>query len=397
MNILLCNAGSSSLKCTLANTTVAKRVASATVDWAGKQAHCRIEDAYGMIHSQAVAWQSHADAVWHVIDQLEAKAREAFGEAINLEAVGHRIVHGGAFTRSVRVTPDLLSHLESLSELAPLQNPPGLAVLAQALQRLPKLPHIAVFDTAFHATLPPHAFTFPLPDRWSRDWGIRRYGFHGLNHAYCSQRAAEMMNQPRESLRLIICHLGHGCSAAAVRQGVCCDTTMGFTPLDGLMMATRSGAVDPGILVYVQRQHSVPLAELDHALNHESGLVGVSGVSADMREVLTAAAKGNPRAELAVRIYTYRIQQAVGALFVALGGVDALIFTAGVGEHSAQVRDMVCQGLGCLGVEIDAERNKRCTPDQDIATADSSVRVLVIAAREDRTMLDEVVQAIRTA
>jgi len=252
-----------------------------------------------------------------------------------------------------------------------------------------------VFDTAFHATLPDAAYTYPLPHEWSHDWGIRRYGFHGLSHSYCATRAAEMLGRSTQELRTVICHLGHGCSAAGVRYGHSVDTTMGFTPLDGLMMATRSGSVDPGILTHVQLRRALGPKEIEEALNRRSGLLGVSGVSGDMREVLAAAHGGNDRARLAIDVYAHRVRQAIGALTVTLGGVDALVFTAGVGENSAEVRTAVCRGLECLGLELDPDENTHCRPDADVSRPGALARILVVATREDRAMLSEVVRVCR--
>jgi acetate kinase len=231
-----------------------------------------------------------------------------------------------------------------------------------------------------------------VPDQWTREWGIRRYGFHGLSHAYCARRAAEMLSTPHA--RLVISHLGHGCSASAVQAGKCVDTSMGFTPLDGLMMATRSGAIDPSIVLHVQEHHGLSVAQIESALNRDSGLLGVSGVSADMREVLAAAKSGNAKARLALDIYAHRVRQTIGAFTVTMGGIDALIFTAGVGEHSAEMRASICAGLQCLGLELDAHANPKCRPDQDIAAKNSPARILVIATREDITMLHEVVDVL---
>jgi acetate kinase len=297
-----------------------------------------------------------------------------------------RIVHGGEFTASVRVEAAVRARISALAGLAPLHNPPGLETLAAAEAALPDVPHVAVFDSAFHASLPPQAHTYPVPGGWTRGFGIRRYGFHGLSHAYCTGRAAEMLGRPVEELRLVICHLGHGCSASAVLGGRSVDTTMGFTPLDGLMMATRSGSLDPGIVLHVQLRHGLSAKQVEEALNHESGLLGVSGVSGDMREVLASTRAGDERARLAFDVYAHRVRQAVGALAVTLGGVDALVFTAGVGENSPDVRAASCRGLACLGLELDAEANRLCRPDADVARRGSSARILVIATREDRTM-----------
>lgn len=381
MIFLLLNAGSSSLKATLMMAD-GTEVARATADWAG--AVTRYRSSLGGGEEEEVSWKGHAKAVERFVADL-APAQRA-----SLAAVGHRVVHGGSFTSSVRITPEVRSRIAALVELAPLHNPPSLETLAAAETALPTTPHVAVFDTAFHATLPAEAATYPIPSRWTRDWRIRRYGFHGLSHAYCAKRAIEMLDTHADFSRVVICHLGHGCSASAVHGGKCVDTTMGFTPLDGLMMATRSGAIDPSIVLHVQQHHGLTAAQVESALNRESGLLGVSGVSADMRQVLAAAKDGNEDACLAIGVYTHRVRQAIAALTVSMGGIDALVFTAGVGEHSAEIRALVCEGLQCLGLELDPDSNLACTPDADIARHESRGRIFVIATREDSTMLDEV-------
>ncbi len=383
MQILLLNAGSSSLKAALMESADGSERARGQADWAGTVTHYQYTAPDGKQHSEDVSWKGHAQAVERFLADLTA------AERASLSAVGHRVVHGGAFTSSVRITPEIRARLAALADLAPLHNPPSLETLAAAEAALPKVPHVAVFDTAFHATLAPAAYTYPVPALWTRDWGIRRYGFHGLSHAYCARRAAEMLTSPAP--RLVICHLGHGCSASAVRGGKSVDTTMGFTPLEGLMMATRSGTIDPSIVLYVQQRHGLTAAQVETALNRESGLLGVSGVSADMRQVLAAAQAGNVQARLALDIYAHRVRQAIGALAVTIGGVDALVFTAGVGEHAAEARAFICTGLECLGLELDAQTNVACRPDADIASAQSRRRILVIATREEVTMLHEVV------
>lgn len=394
MNILLLNAGSSSLKATLVESTDGRTVASGLADWAGSVTRYRYSGPDGKEHSEDVLWKGHAPAVQRFVADLTETDPVALADRSRLAAVGHRVVHGGPFTSSVRITPDVRSRIAALADLAPLHNPPSLEALAAAETELPDVPHVAVFDTAFHATLAPCAYTYPVPHQWTRDWGIRRYGFHGLSHAYCARRAAEMLNQPIEALRLVICHLGHGCSAAAVQGGRCVDTTMGYTPLEGLMMATRSGSVDPSVILKVQRSHGLTVDQVEKALNRESGLLGVSGVSADMRQVLAAAQAGQSQAQLALEIYAHRVRQAVGALTVTLGGVDALIFTAGIGEHASAVRASICIGLECLGLDLDAAANASRRPDSDIASHDSRGRILIIATREDVTMLRAVLQVL---
>ena len=287
-------------------------------------------------------------------------------------AVAHRVVHGGArFREPVLIDDDVLRELERLSELAPLHNAPALKAIQEARRVLPEVPHVAVFDTAFHATIPEVAYTYALPSRWREEWGIRRYGFHGLSVAW----AAERVPVPR----LVVCHLGGGCSVTAVLDGRSVDTTMGFSPLEGVPMATRAGTIDPEILLYLQRHERAATDELEQALEHESGLLALGG-SAHVEEL---EALSEPRAELALSVFCYRIAAAVAAMTSALEGMDALVFTAGVGEGSALVREQVCRRLGFLGVELDLGENGRAEPDATISAAASTVQVLVVRARED--------------
>jgi acetate kinase len=284
----------------------------------------------------------------------------------------------------VRVDAAVKAEINRLTELAPLHNPEALEAIAAVEATLPGVPQVAVFDTNFYAALTPAHHVYPVPYAWYEEWGVRRFGFHGISHAYCATRAAEMLDRGqdrgndrgqdrvdagRDGLRLVTCHLGNGCSATASRGGVAIATTIGFTPMDGLMMGTRAGALDPGILTYVQRRRGLTTADLDEALNHEAGLKGVSGVSSDYRQVEAAAAQGNERARLALAIYANRVREAVGSLAVTLGGIDALVFTAGVGEHAAALRAAVCDGLACLGLRLHPRKNLACAPDADI-TAD---------------------------
>jgi acetate kinase len=278
-------------------------------------------------------------------------------------------VHGGEFSASVRITPEVRSRIAALAELAPLHNPPGLEALVAAESLLPDVPHVAVFDTAFHATLPPVAYTYALPDEWRRE--IRRYGFHGLSVRWASERV--------QVSRLVVCHLGGGCSVTAVRDGKSIDTTMGFTPLEGVPMATRPGSVDPGALLHLLRR-GVRLDELDDAIEHRSGLLALSGTSGDVEELELS---GDDRAGFALDLFGYRVGTAVGAMSVALGGLDALVFTAGIGENSARMRAGICSHLAFLGVELHPGRNEEGHADSDISADSSSVRVVVVRAREE--------------
>ena len=315
-------------------------------------------------------------------------AREIAGALADLgepDAVGHRIVHGGdRFIGPVALDDEVVAVLRSLTELAPLHQPKSLAALDAVREALSSVPAVACFDTAFHATLPPAAATYALPQEWRERWPLRRYGFHGLSHAYAARRAAELLSRPASELRLVICHLGAGASLAAVAAGRSVDTTMGFTPLEGLVMATRSGSVDPGLLLWVQRHGGLSVEAVESALEHESGLLGISGVSADMREVLTAGDSGDARAELALGVYLHRLRAGIAAMAASMGGVDALVFTGGVGENSARVRADACGGLDFLGVAIDDSAN--CDPgdgDAELSAADAPTAVLLVHARED--------------
>ncbi len=389
MNILVLNTGSSSVKFGLIASEEERVLLDGAADWTAKPAKLTLRHAGTEAVEAPLPAEGRGPAVAHVLTLLREEKR------MEVAAVGHRVVHGGSvYTSGVLVTPEVKRTLAGLSELAPLHNPVNLEGIEAAQKAWPDVPHVAVFDTAFHATLPEAARTYAVPWQWTQEWGLRRYGFHGLSHAYCSDRAAKMLGREPRGLRAIVCHLGAGCSASAVRDGVCVDTSMGFTPLDGLAMATRSGAVDPSILIHVLRHKGLTADDLERALNHESGLLGVSGVSGDMRQVHAAARGGDARARLALEVYAHRLRQTIGGFAATLGGVDALVFTAGVGEHDAEMRAAACRGLECMGLELDAAANAGAKPDADVASPRSRGRILVIATREDLTIVREVVRVL---
>ena len=392
MKVLVCNAGSSSLKFSLFEAESELLLAEGGIDWTTKPTRLVFRSRGQQEVRDELKLEKHNDAVARILDDLQAGPSaplRVFGE---LQAVGHRVVHGGKrYTAAVRITPEVKRTIGELAELAPLHNPASLDGITAVEQVLPKVPQVAAFDTAFHATLSEAARTYPVPQKWTREWGMRRYGFHGLSHSYCAGRAAEMIG--RRDLRLIIAHLGNGASVSAVCNGICVDTSMGFTPLEGLVMGTRSGTVDPGMLVYLLRHKGLDVNELDQALNYQSGLLGLSGVSSDMRQVLSELPH-NPDAGLAVEVYVHRIRQTVGAMAATLGGIDALVFTAGVGEHAPEIRERVCEKLNYLGLELDRTANQTCKPDADIAMPASVARILVIATREDLTIMRETRQLV---
>lgn len=304
-----------------------------------------------------------------------------------VDAVGHRIVHGGTeFTGPVRIDDSVITRLSALTDLAPLHQPKSLAALAATSSVLPDVPAVACFDTAFHAHLPAAAATYALPAEWRRRFNLRRFGFHGLSHAYASRRAAELLDV--DELRVVTCHLGAGASLAAVAGGRSADTTMGFTPLEGLTMATRSGSVDPGLLLWLEEHVGTPPAELAYTLEHRSGLLALTG-TADMREVITRAKAREQDAQLGLDVFVHHLRAGIASMAAAMDGLDALVFTGGVGEHSPEVRELAASGLGFLGISLDEQANAGGDPDRTISPADSPVSVLVVTAREDLEIANE--------
>jgi acetate kinase len=369
MKILVLNGGSSSFKCWFHDVLEPLPVAAPKPLW-----------------QKQVPWHGEPldRLLAPVLEQLWSGPDRVVRGPGEIEAVGHRIVHGGAYRATTRLAPEVRATISQQAEFAPAHNRFELEAI-QAVDNLlgPNVPQFAVFDTAFHATLKEPAYVYPVPYAWLGE-GVRRYGFHGISYQYASRRAAQMLGADGSgSLRLILCHLGNGCSMAAVRDGQSVDTTMGFTPLEGLAMGTRSGSIDPGILIYLLRHRGWSADQLDQVLNRESGLKGVSGLSGDMREILAAAADGNPRAQLAFDVYAHSATRAAGAMLAVLGGVDALVFTGGVGEHTPALRERVAAHFPFLGLEVDAARNASAGGDADISTPQSRIRVLVIHAEEE--------------
>ena len=317
---------------------------------------------------------------------VESAIRD-FGE---IAAVGHRIVHGGTvFLSPVRIDDRVIARLDALTDLAPLHQPKSLAALAAVSAVIPDVPAVACFDTAFHATLPDAAATYALPREWRKRWDLRRYGFHGLSHAYATRRAAELLGRPAADLRLVTCHLGAGASLAAVAGGRSVDTTMGFTPLEGLVMATRSGSVDPGLVLWLAEHVGMPPAEVAATLERRSGLLGLAG-TADMRVIIDDAAAGAADARLGLDVYIHRLRALIAAMTASLGGIDGLVFTGGVGERAPVIRAMAAEGLAFLGVSLDASRNEHGSDDREISPDGAEVRVLVLEAREDLEIAHEV-------
>lgn len=386
MSILVINAGSSTLKFALFEEVLLERLASGLIDLVPGRAHAAVSVSLrdGVKESYEAEVHDYDSAVAVALKLLEDKRLISDAGPAGIGAVGHRVVHGGAlFRESVVIDGAVKEAVSGLESLAPLHNRPAIDALAATEAALPGIPQVAVFDTAFYAPMPLKAVVYPVPYEWYSDLGVRRFGFHGISHAWAAERAAEISGKKPREMRVISCHLGNGCSATAVFRGSPVATTMGFTPMEGLMMGTRSGSVDPGILIHMLKHGVLDAGRLDSILNHGSGLLGVSGVSSDFREVESAALRGNERAGLAIEIYAGRIREAVGALAVTMGGVDSLVFTAGVGENSSRLRSSVCEGLECLGLKLDPRLNAGCRADADISAPGSESRVLVVRARED--------------
>jgi acetate kinase len=323
----------------------------------------------------------------HLVDAREQSTplgQDDLADLGELAAVAHRVVHGGGrFRDPVPLDPAVLEQIAGLEEIAPLHNAPALHGIELARSLLPDVPQVAVFDTGFHRTIPPLASTYALPRHFREEWGVRRYGFHGLSLQWCAERAPALLERSGTDLRLVVCHLGGGCSVSALRNGRSLDTTMGFSPLDGVPMGTRSGAVDPGALLYLLNTGKLGVKQLEHALSCDSGLRGLAGGDGSMAALERSATEGDAEAKLAVELFAYRVAGAVAAMAVACRGVDALVFTAGIGEGSPAARERVCARLGFLGLELDASRNQATNGDRRIAASSSAVEVLVIHAREE--------------
>jgi acetate kinase len=389
MRILVLNSGSSSQKSCLYELGASlpdsppAPLWEAKIEWGENGAAFKVRTSSGKTAEQRLDKSKRAEAIGQLLKALVSGETRVLTKLSEINVVGHRVVNGGReYTSPTLITPQVTAAIEKMAVFAPLHNRAELEGIAQIEKLCGNVWQVAVFDTGFHASLPEEAAVYAGPYEWVQR-GIRKFGFHGINHQYCSGRAAELLGRNLADLKLVTCHLGNGCSLAAIRGGVSIDTTMGFTPLDGLMMGTRSGSVDPGILTYLLRQDRLDAKTLDELLNAKSGLLGISGVSSDMREVEAAMKKGNARAKLAFDIFVYRLKLGIGSMIAALNGIDTLVFTAGIGENSAEVRAAACANLGFLGLAIDAQKNLSSPMESDISTTNSRVRVMVLTAQED--------------
>ncbi|NER50955.1 MAG: acetate kinase [Symploca sp. SIO1A3] len=397
MKILVLNAGSSTQKSCLYNIPDStlpdlppEPLWSGTVDW-GKSADGAelTVKANGLKQIISLVTDSRSQPLTQLLNTLTQGNTAVLTSLDQIDIVGHRVVHGGTeYSQSTPISPEVKAAIARLIPLAPAHNPAHLEGIQAIEQILGSIPQLAVFDTAFHSQIPAKAAAYPIPYHWFEQ-GIRRYGFHGISHQYCARKAAQILGNPLDTLKLITCHLGNGASLAAVDKGISINTTMGFTPLEGLMMGTRSGSIDPAIGIYLMREQNFTVDHLDQMLNRESGLKGIFGSSGDMRAILAAIETGDTRAKLAFEMYIHRLQMGIGAMAASLGGVDGLVFTAGVGEQAAAVREATCAGLSFLGVTLDEEKNLANPVNVDIATPESRVRVLVVHTQEDWAIAGE--------
>ena len=386
MKVLVINAGSSSLKYQLLDTNTQEVMAKGLCERIGIDGKFTYKaPGKDTIDAKDVAMPTHAEAIQAVLDALVDPANGVVGSMKEIEAVGHRVVHGGeTFASSVKIDGKVMAALEECIPLAPLHNPANITGIKACSKVMgPDVPQVAVFDTAFHQTMPPVAYTYALPYEYYQQDKVRRYGFHGTSHKYVTQRAADMLGKPIESLKLISCHLGNGSSIAAVCHGKSVDTSMGFTPLAGLPMGTRSGDLDAGILEFLMNKYGMDIKEMLNVLNKKSGVQGVSGVSSDFRDLGAAAEQGNTRAGLALDMFSYGVKKYIGAYAAAMGGVDAIIFTAGVGENDAQQRMAIASGLEFMGVKMDGDANNVRGKEAIISAIDSKVKVLLIPTNEE--------------
>lgn len=406
MKILVLNSGSSSQKSCLYEIGGAlpehppEPVWQAKAEWNGDQAEVTIETTRGEKIKEHGAITSRKQALEALLDTLWVGKTRVLSTPSEITVVGHRVVNGGKdFRQPTVITPEVKAAIGRMSAFAPLHNRAELEGMEIVEKRLGNVRQVAVFDTGFHNQLPEPAFVYPGPYEWLAQ-GIRRYGFHGINHEFCAGRAARLLGKDLRSLKLVTCHLGNGCSLAAIQEGHSVDTTMGFTPLEGLMMGTRSGSIDPGILTYLLRQAHYTGEQFDELLNKKSGLLGISGTSGDMREIVASMKAGDARAKLAFDIFVHRLRSGIGAMIAVLGGIDALVFSAGIGENSGEVRAAACANFGYLQLALDPAKNSEALGhDHDIASGESRVRLFVIRAQEDWAIAADCwkLAAVRTA
>ena len=396
MNVLVINCGSSSLKYQLINSDTEAVLAKGLCERIGIDGRLVYQKAGCDKEITEAPMPTHKEAIQMVLDALTNEKTGAIASLKEVDAIGHRVVHGGEkFASSAVITDEMIAAVEECNELAPLHNPANLIGIRVCADLMPGVPQVGVFDTAFHQTMPAKAYLYGLPIEYYKNYKVRRYGFHGTSHSFVSKRAVEFLGLDKDNSKVIVCHLGNGSSISAVVNGKCVDTTMGLTPLEGVVMGTRSGNIDPAIMEYVAKKENLDLAGITNVLNKKSGLQGLSGVSSDMRDLEAAAADGNVDAQNAVDVLCYGIAKFVGGYVAAMNGVDAIVFTAGIGENDGAVRETVCSYLGYLGVTVDKEANSKRGEEIVISTPDSKVKVAVIPTNEELAICRDTVALVK--
>jgi acetate kinase len=386
MKIFVINCGSSSLKYQVLDMAGETLLAKGLVERIGLEGSALTHEKVGLEDKFKLVtpMNDHKDAIGHVLDALVSDAHGVLKSMDEISGVGHRVVHAGEkYSTSVLIDEDVIKALEECSDLAPLHNPPNLLGIAACKELMPHTPMIGVFDTAFHQTMPSESYIYALPYEYYQKYHVRRYGFHGTSHKYVAERASDILNVNLDDLKLITCHLGNGASVAAIKRGKCVNTSMGFTPLEGLAMGTRSGDLDPSIINFIMEKEGLTSQQMNDVLNKKSGMLGVSGVSSDFRDIGAAAEDGNERAILALKIFAHRVRAYIGSYMVQMNGVDAIVFTAGVGENDISMRDIICNDLGNLGIKLDLVKNKVRGKEMIISRDDSKVKVLLIPTNEE--------------
>lgn len=386
MKILVINSGSSSIKYQLLDMKDEKIIAKGIVERIGEKGSFLVHKVNGKETKIEKKFNTHAEGLEFALQLLTDKKIGVLKSLKEIYAVGHRILHGGGkYTEPTIITPKVIEDLKSYIPLGPLHMPANIQGIEACQKLMPKIKNVGVFDTAFHATMPPHAYLYAVPYEWYKKYGVRKYGFHGTSHEYIATELAKAINKDITSLRIISCHLGSGGSISAVYHGKCLDTSMGFTPLEGLVMGTRSGNVDPAVIEYVMDKTKIDIHEMLSVLNKKSGLLGISGVSPDLRDIISESFKGNKRCKIAIDKYVYMVKKYIGAYISAMGGVDAIAFSAGVGERSPYIRERVCKGLECFGIEIDKKKNRNFLRGVDfkISSDTSKVEIYIIPTNEE--------------
>ena len=396
MNVLVINCGSSSLKYQLIDSETEAVLAKGLCERIGIDGRLVYQKAGNDKEITEASMPTHKEAIQMVLEALTNEKTGAIKSLAEVNAIGHRIVHGGEkFASSAIITDEMIEAVEECNDLAPLHNPANLIGIRVCSELMPNVPQVGVFDTAFHQTMPAKAYLYGLPIEYYKNYKVRRYGFHGTSHSFVSKRAVEFLGLDKDNSKVIVCHLGNGSSISAVQNGKCVDTTMGLTPLEGVVMGTRSGSIDPAIVEYIAKKENLDLAGVMNVLNKKSGLQGMSGVSSDMRDLRAAAAEGNEDAKNAIEVLCYGIAKYVGGYVAAMNGVDAIVFTAGIGENVGMIREKVCSYLGFLGVTIDAKANEAMGEEVVISGADSKVKVAVIPTNEELAICRDTVALVK--